>query len=98
MNAPHNTYGGNVIQLGRVIATARAEHERITAANYSRGPQYVPEAPMVVDALEEDYGPTVAPRFMRRDVDDVSTGVIWAVLAGCFAAMCLAVAILPTNF
>ena len=90
----HHTHGGNVVEFGRVIAEARADHERITAANYSRGPQFVPEAPMVVDALEEDYGPTIAPRFMRRDVDDVSTGVICAMCAGCFVAMCVAVAVL----
>lgn len=89
-----HTYGGNVVEFGRVLAKARADHDRITAANYSRGPQFVPEAPMVVDALDEDYGPTVAPRFMRRDVDDVSTGLICAMLLGCFVAMCFAVAVL----
>ena len=93
MNAPH-TYGGNVVAFGRAIDNARAEHDRITAANYSRGPQYVPEAPMVIDIPHIEDGPTIAPRFMRRDVDDVSTPVICAMLAGCFVAMCLAVAVM----
>lgn len=70
----------------------REDHftNRITAANSV----FAPEAPMIVDALEEDYGPTIPPRFMRRDIDEVSTGVIWAMCAGCFVAMCLAVAVL----
>ena len=80
MNAPH-TYGGNVINLGRAISSARADHERITAANYSRGPQ---DAPMAIDVPTQDE-PT--------EVDRLPGGVIVALLVGCFVSMCLAVAV-----
>ena len=80
MNAPH-TYGGNVIDLGRVISSARAEHERITAANYSRGPQ---EAPMAIDVPTLDE-PT--------EVDRLPGGVFALMLAGYFVTVCIAVAV-----
>lgn len=107
MNAPHHTYGGNVIQLGRVIATARAEHERITARSYLGD---LPRTGKTTTADNGVYAPTAESvesnkrqserrhQYLRTDVDDLSTRVIWAMLAGCAVAMCLAVAILPTNF
>ena len=82
MNAPH-TYGGNVVVLGRVISSARAEHERITAANFSRGPQ---EAPMAIDVPHIEDEPT--------EVDRLPGGVFALMLVGYFVVVCIAVAVL----
>lgn len=34
-------------------------NRKITPANNSHEPQFVPEAPMIIDALPEDFGPHV---------------------------------------
>ena len=41
---------------------------RPVTANNSYGPQYVPEAPMWLDAVPSDFGPMVNPRAPRDEV------------------------------
>ena len=94
MNAPH-TYGGNVAQLGRTIDMLHAERDRILAANYSRGPQFVPEAPMAIDVPHIEDSPTVAPRRMARPANDGwLSGYRIGFATGAAMALLIAVAVL----
>lgn len=65
---------------------------RITAANSV----FAPEAPMIIDALPEDYGPHVTGG-ERYEVDPLamfSTRALWATAAGLIVALCI-IAVLP---
>ena len=56
----------------------------------------VPEAPMIIDALPEDYGPHVNGGG-RYEVDPLamfSTRALWATAAGLIVALCI-IAVLP---
>ena len=77
MNTPH-TYGGNVVQLGRTIAKLRDG--------------YHPPAPMIVDALEEDYGPTIAPRTLTSEHGGWLNGYLMGLLTGAGLSALIAVA------
>ena len=78
MNTSDN-YGGNVVQLGRTIAQLRDGHQ---------------PAAMIVDALEEDYGPTIAPRTLTPMHDGWVSGYLIGLLTGASLAVLIAVAVL----
>lgn len=74
-----------MIHPANILPMFPGEHHftnRKTAANLSTGPEFVPEATMWLDAMPDEYGPTVnMPAPWDDALEGVSTIVIglWAV-------------------
>jgi hypothetical protein len=79
MVSRHRRLAGKPITAAN-FSTARTEAPEAAMIEWARdnGSEFVPEAPMLLDAMPEDFGPSVNPRAPWDDVlFNYSTKQIW---------------------